>query len=69
MYKTRLNAAYFVVNGLQAWEQLLHAEVAQGVNALGLAIEGRQMQGHGRSGLVVMADGRQTIQIGTRLVR
>ncbi len=51
MYKTGLDAADLVVNGLQAGKQLLDAKIAQGIDARRHALKSRQVQGHGSGGL------------------
>ena len=57
MHKPGTDGSNFVVNGLQAGKQLLGAEVAQGIDPAGFALESRQMQGHGGGGLVVVGVG------------
>ncbi len=51
------DAGDLVVDGLQPGKQLLGAEVAQGIDPAGFALESRQMQGHGGGGLVVVGVG------------
>ena len=53
MDKAGTDARNLVVNGLQSGQQLLDAKVAQGVDAVGVALKSRQVQGHGRGGLLV----------------
>ena len=46
-----LDAGNALMDSLQARQQLLNAEIAQGIDAVRLALEGRQVQGHGGGGL------------------
>ncbi|MCY1166549.1 hypothetical protein D9M73_64900 [compost metagenome] len=62
VHKTCMDAHNFLVDGLQAREELLDAEIAQGIDALGHALKSRQVQGHGSGGLVVVAGSREAAQ-------
>ena len=57
MHEPGADTGDFVVDGLQAGKQLLGAEVAQGIDPAGFALESRQMQGHGGECLVVVGVG------------
>jgi len=52
MHEPGADADDLVVDGLQAGQKLLDAKIAQGTDAVGVALKSRQVQGHGSGGLL-----------------